>query len=248
VIISEGIVLETAVQPITCHDHNDGLIIIDTSHLSPPYSIVWSTGDTTSTLQDLGGGNYSVIVTDDNGCQGLDTFNLTNPDLLFASLQEKHDVSAANADDGYIIINVSGGTMPYTYEWKQGNSLVSNDQNPDSLGQGLYNLFLRDTHQCLFIGLEVEIGIATGSKDFTDGQLKIWPNPAKDLLFIESPFNIQSWMLYDMSGQLLESQDEINAKTFHINIKDKHSGLYALVMISGEGSGKIVRALIAKVE
>jgi hypothetical protein len=175
----------------------------------------------------------------------MDTFSLVNPELLFATLQEKQDASSPDANDGYLIINVSGGTIPYAYEWYQGDSLVSIDQNPVNLGPGVYILFLRDAHQCLFIGLEVVI---TDTKEITDGQLKIWPNPSKDILFIESPYNIQSWILYDLSGQLLESQEEINATTFHINLKDKHAGLYALVMISGEGAGKIVSVLMAKSE
>jgi hypothetical protein len=96
-------------------------------------------------------------------------------------------------------------------------------KNPDSLGLGLYTLILRDAHQCLFIGLEVEI-LITGTKDITDGQLKIWPNPSKDLFFIESRYIMRSWMLYNMSGQLLESRDEVNARHLNINLKDKHAG------------------------
>ncbi len=38
-----------------------------------PYSYLWSTGAETQNVDPLGGGYYSVLVTDDNGCKTLDS-------------------------------------------------------------------------------------------------------------------------------------------------------------------------------
>ena len=43
-----------------------------------PYSINWSTGQTSASLEDLEPGEYTVTVTDNNGCFKVETYNIQN--------------------------------------------------------------------------------------------------------------------------------------------------------------------------
>lgn len=45
----------------------------------PPYSYLWTDGQTTSNAVDLAAGSYSVTVTDFNGCQSTDAVSLSDP-------------------------------------------------------------------------------------------------------------------------------------------------------------------------
>lgn len=60
---------------------NSGSIAISVSGGTPPYSFVWSNGATDSTLTGLSAGDYSVIISDANGCGLTDsaTIALINP-------------------------------------------------------------------------------------------------------------------------------------------------------------------------
>ena len=45
---------------------------------TPPYSYIWSTGDTLSTIMPLTNGNYTCTVYDKQGCVTSATFDVTN--------------------------------------------------------------------------------------------------------------------------------------------------------------------------
>lgn len=70
----------------------------------PPYQYLWSTGDSTASIDSLCAGDYLITVTDDHGC--VQDISLEIP-VLEASFDE---VSATLSD-------VSGGFSPYSYEW-----------------------------------------------------------------------------------------------------------------------------------
>jgi len=47
----------------------DGSIAFDVSGGTPPYSFLWSTGDTTMHLNNIPGGEYELLITDSLGCE-----------------------------------------------------------------------------------------------------------------------------------------------------------------------------------
>ncbi|MCI5055978.1 MAG: T9SS type A sorting domain-containing protein [Flavobacteriales bacterium] len=58
----------------SCQGASDGSITLNLSNVTPPYSILWNTGDTTATLNNLPAGTYVVDVADSSGCNVVDTF------------------------------------------------------------------------------------------------------------------------------------------------------------------------------
>ncbi|RMF03350.1 MAG: T9SS C-terminal target domain-containing protein [Bacteroidetes bacterium] len=54
---------------------------------SPPYRLLWSTGDTITVIRGLNAGNYGLTVTDANDCRATADFMLTRADEVdFAEL------------------------------------------------------------------------------------------------------------------------------------------------------------------
>jgi hypothetical protein len=66
------ITVTSLITPSTCN-LNNGIIDITPNPLNGN-SFLWSTGASTEDLQNLSSGNYSLTVTDGNGCTYTDTF------------------------------------------------------------------------------------------------------------------------------------------------------------------------------
>jgi gliding motility-associated-like protein len=80
----QGILLEGNVTDVSCKDQHDGAIDLTVTYGTPPYTYLWSNGETSEDLEELDGGTYIVTVTDIYGCTETDTFvvNITPIECL----------------------------------------------------------------------------------------------------------------------------------------------------------------------
>ncbi|MBI1225510.1 MAG: T9SS type A sorting domain-containing protein [Bacteroidetes bacterium] len=69
-------------QPITTLNGNDGKLTVNATAGTAPYSYLWSNGQTTQMVSNLGPGLYSVTVTDATGCTTSCSFTLYQPAKL----------------------------------------------------------------------------------------------------------------------------------------------------------------------
>src|SRR5690554_8199250 len=70
---------------ISCNSNIDGSATVNPSGGVVPYSVLWSTGDTGNSISNLIAGQYSVTITDANGCEVTEDFNIIEPDVLVVS-------------------------------------------------------------------------------------------------------------------------------------------------------------------
>lgn len=101
----------------------------------------WNTGETTQQICGLVDGNYSVTVSDNNGCTAAQSVNITNITVLQAAAAS---TPATCGNDGSVVSTVSGGTPPYTYLWNN-NALTSSVSN---LPAGNYTVTITDANGC----------------------------------------------------------------------------------------------------
>ncbi|MBP5994765.1 MAG: gliding motility-associated C-terminal domain-containing protein [Crocinitomicaceae bacterium] len=135
--------LEEIITNPTCFGFNNGAINIVPGNGTQPYTYNWSNGSTIEDLSSITAGNYSVQVTDNNGCSISGAYTLTQPTLL--SVTETHtNVLCFGQFNGTITTNVSGGTLPYSFLWNNNN----NNQNLINLDAGNYNLTVTDNKGC----------------------------------------------------------------------------------------------------
>lgn len=123
-----------------------------------PYTVTWTgtengTGTTTTNgyeIMDLPPGTYKVTVVDANGCMAM------QPDIIiYPSPVELFSVIPFNGvcgENGYLQVNIDGGTGPYTLTW---NGPVSGTQSfpqgihiLNNLPSGTYTLTLVDANGC----------------------------------------------------------------------------------------------------
>ena len=113
---------------------------------TPPYSYLWSTGATTPLINGLLAGNYSVTVTDANGCTVVASATLVlQPEGLWL-VDVTTDVTCFGFNNGTIHIGVMTGTPPYTFQFSNGVT----GSNPDltNLGPGTYSVTVTDANGC----------------------------------------------------------------------------------------------------
>ena len=97
-------------------------------------------------ISNLSAGTYVLTVTDDNDCTKTIQFVVTEPDLLVASGVPSNyngfEISCNGANDGFVVLTVSGGATDYTYSWTGPNGYTSNQKDISNLNPGTYMLQL----------------------------------------------------------------------------------------------------------
>ncbi|MEP1094631.1 MAG: OmpA family protein [Cyclobacteriaceae bacterium] len=141
------------IENIKCNGDSTGTISLNVTGGLRPYKFEWNNGATTQNLSSLKAGNYSVNITDANGCQQSLSTVITQPEPLVVGLVSVSDVSCAEGTDGIVNISVSGGATPYQYEWS--NGAVSQDLN--DIPQGTYSVQVTDANGCSDASIEVTV-------------------------------------------------------------------------------------------
>ncbi len=142
-----------SVENIKCNNQNTGAIKLNVIGGVTPYNFEWNNGAKVQNLENLAPGDYTVKITDANGCiQKLNTV-ITQPPLLKVGVISAKDVSCAGGNDGIIDISVTGGTTPYQYEWS--NGALTQDLN--GIPKGTYRVKITDANGCADTNIEVTI-------------------------------------------------------------------------------------------
>ncbi len=137
---------------VSCNGGNDGAATVSPMGGTMPYTFIWSNGETTASATELTVGEHYVSVIDDNGCIVSDTIVVSEPELLLVELTVDSNVSCFGAAEGAASAVVTGGVMPYTYEWSNGATTASIMDVP----AGLYNVTITDANGCI-VDSETEI-------------------------------------------------------------------------------------------
>ena len=74
------------------------------------YSFLWNTGATADSIGGLIAGNYTVTITDANGCANTFTDTISQPDSLLASIVLEDSALCAGDSSGMAIAAANGGT------------------------------------------------------------------------------------------------------------------------------------------
>mgnify|MGYP001199284359 CR=1 FL=1 len=108
-----------------------------------PYTYLWSDLSTTTGIYDIIEGNYTVVVTDYNGCQETQSIEILplNPIVVQSQVTPP---SCKDNTDGAIITSISGGYPPYIFDWS--NGVVDEDNIGVSAGD--YSLEVIDQGGC----------------------------------------------------------------------------------------------------
>ena len=192
-----------------------GSAVQDVMGGTQPYKWLWNTGDTTSMVNNIAAGHYTVLVTDSLGCRKQDTVTV----IQQGGIQTSFETSNAHCEqvaDGFINLYPISFNGSVTYEWSNG----STEQDIDSLAAGVYSVTMTDEIGCRLVQ-EYTIDLAapyevsatiTGNKCYNDSLASIVLNVAGDS-------NYQySWSEGSTTGAI----EELKAGDYNVTVTDTY--------------------------
>ncbi|HRH66488.1 MAG TPA: hypothetical protein PLU53_09345, partial [Bacteroidia bacterium] len=129
---------------VNCFNGSDGAILLENTGGSPVYTYSWSNGATTNAITGIRAGNYSVTITDQHGCTGLEQVVITEPDPLVLNFTATN-THCFGTNDGSAVAQLSGGIPPYNYQWSPAGGTLD---HANGLAAGSYTLIVTDDHGC----------------------------------------------------------------------------------------------------
>jgi hypothetical protein len=107
-------------------------------------SVLWNNGGVEPAITDLVPGEYSIIVTDSNGCEATGSVVVDNEDGQTLSIELVQQPTACVAEDGSLAVLIGGGFGPFTIEWGTG----ATTDTITGLIAGAYTVVVIDDQGC----------------------------------------------------------------------------------------------------
>jgi len=123
-----------------------GAIDLQISSTANITSVNWSTGATTNNINNLFTGTYEVSITNALGCDTIFSYEVGAP----AALAVTPDITmpaCAGGMDGSVVLNTTGGVIPYQYLWEDGNTT----NTITNIGVDVYDVTISDAAGCELI-------------------------------------------------------------------------------------------------
>ena len=161
-------------------------------------------------------GSYTVTVTDGFGCSDVFDFEVIQPDSLVIE----------DIVDGFAVI--TGGVLPYQ----------------DVLYDTLDNVITVTVIDYLGCMASAEF-MLTNVNELAESQIKIYPNPALDLVRIDmvEALDINSLRLLGIDGRLVKEYSRFQST---LNVSDVVNGVYLLQIQTNEGDLLLSKLIIAR--
>lgn len=157
--ITHGVLTDNAIMDITvfnepsvsvtgtdagCFGLNNGSATASATAGTSPYNYLWSNGCTDATTSGLAAGDYSVTITDVNGCSATTSVTIGQPGEISVTIDAPN--ITCSGEGVTISASASNGTEPYTYAWSDGSSGSTITVSP--LSETTYTVIVTDNYGC----------------------------------------------------------------------------------------------------
>lgn len=203
--------LIATITPAVCGAPNGAIDLMVTPGINN--SFLWSNGSATEDLVNVPPSVYSVIVTDANGCQALDTFDVTNINNSFTFSALQVPTTSCLNPNGSIDLSVTP-VGAYTFVWSNGTTT----EDLTNLNAGSYTVTVTDAAACSSTGtfivtentplITIASIIIPSICGAGNGSIDLNITPSAGLTFIWS------------NGELTEDIQNLNAGNFSVTVTD----------------------------
>ena len=219
------IVLTETLTDVDCNGEMTGAVELNTSGGVMPYTFMWNNGSSSAMNGNLSAGNYSVTVTDANGCSIENQYEISEPPLLTATIASITNPTMAG-EFGSAEIAVNGGVEPYDIQWGNGQSGLIADQ----LDIGTTNVTVIDANGCMVV-LEVIIEVSAFSVNYTITDNVCGGGECLGEIALE------------IQGGLPPFTFEWSNTQFGINAQDLCNGTYSVTITDSQGAESVISDL-----
>jgi gliding motility-associated-like protein len=140
-VVTPNVEIAVNITDVACSGDSTGEIDLTLLDGSPAFTFQWSNGAVSEDIVNLLGDSiYNCVIVDSAGCILDTSFFIYQPNLLTVS-ENIINVSCFNGDDGSIVLNISGGVIPYNISWGAIDTL--------NVSAGLYSYLVTDSNGCV---------------------------------------------------------------------------------------------------
>jgi len=225
------------ISTVQCYGNNDGIIEVTVVGGTLPYTYLWSNSENTDSISGLIANTYSVSITDNNNCQLDSSYEVTQPDSLWATVESPinfhdHNVSFFGGNDGEIDLTVFGGTADYTFVWSDGETT----EDISGLTAGEYNVIITDNQGCNYstqieLTEPINVEIPTAMSPNGDGK-----NDTYYINGLEAYPNNKLIVTNRWGNVVYEEEDYKNDwEGTHTNGKELPDGVYYVIIEINDG-------------
>ena len=218
-----------------CNKGDDGSIAVALRNSATPVTYEWNNGSTDDFLFGIyNQTEYSVRVTEGNGCVFELSAFIEGPDSLSVELQQLVE----NESTIDIIPSVRGGNLPLQYTWYKDGKEVSDSKNLLNVADGgQYRLQVIDAEGCLAPPLIVDRVMTSTAAD-PNLQVTVFPNPvSKDILQIRFDRNYTSFdaiRIINSNSQVVNFLEDLNDE-IQIPVHTYPPGIYIIQFVRKDG-------------
>ncbi len=142
-------------QGVSCFGESDAILNAVPVNGVAPYNYEWSTGSMDQTISDVAPGNYTVTMTDGNGCIRENSFEVIEPTEISANFNSLATICFGSPDGIIEVSNIEGGVGDFEIEVGGLSDVGTNAMF--NLPAGNYEVTIYDGNNCEMIeNVEVE--------------------------------------------------------------------------------------------
>jgi len=146
IVVGQVTATLTITDSISCYGESDGQVTATPIGVAP-YQYAWNDLQSTQVASNLSANTqYTVTITDANGCTTNQSIMLAQPAPLSMNFLTQN-VTCYAGNNGVASAVISGGTASYTYSWLPA-STAGNVSSVSTLHAGTYTLNVIDYHGC----------------------------------------------------------------------------------------------------
>jgi hypothetical protein len=223
-----------------------GELVTLTSSTADAY--LWSNGDTTQAIQVTASGNFSVITTNSNACDGVG--NSVPTTVTFTT---SPSAAASFSTNGNVVTFTNTSTGASSYSWDFSDFTNSSATSPSHafISNGSYPVILTAINGACTDTLLLTVNITVGIEELMGlNNISIYPNPANESLFVA--FENQSGSAFkllvsDRVGRIIQTidvQDE-DQNFVTMNVSSLANGMYSILFV-GQNSSFTKSFIVAK--